>query len=71
MTQRYAGWTFLVFAGLLALSNIADAFEDLQSWHGAASVLTPSLFAPVIKQVAVAGLAALGGKMLPPFGEKE
>jgi len=62
--QRQTGWALLVTSLALVAFNMADSVANLDAWHKAT---TPEFVAVVLRQSAAVALAALGGKMLPPF----
>jgi hypothetical protein len=64
MNQRHTGWALLLSSCALLALNMADAVANLDGWHGAT---TPEFVAVLLRQSAAVALAALGGKMLPPF----
>lgn len=68
MKQTQVGAVLIGVALFMALSNLADAMQDLKDWHGVTSAITPALIAPALKQLASTGLGILGGKMLNQFG---
>ena len=65
MTQKLAGYSLLIAAVFMMLSNIGDAVADLQTWHAATST---AFVGAILKQIGATGMAALGGKLLPSFG---
>ena len=68
--RTVGGYGLIGVAGLLMLSNLGEAWMDLNDWHGAASVITPAFVAIIIKQAVGLSTAAMGGAMLPQVGAK-
>jgi hypothetical protein len=62
--QRQTGWILLVSSLALLALNMADAVANLDGWHRAT---TPEFVAVLLRQASAVVLAAVGGKMLPPF----
>jgi hypothetical protein len=62
MTQRQTGWMLIGLAAGTLLLNLADAVNDLQTWHG---LTAPSFVAVVMRQTGSVVLAGFGGKLLP------
>ncbi|HEX8030263.1 MAG TPA: hypothetical protein VF491_17435 [Vicinamibacterales bacterium] len=68
MKQNHTGWVFIATAIALMAFNVSDSIADLQNWHAAT---TTAFVGAALKQASTVALAALGGKMLNPFGEEK